>query len=136
MDIWMNVVKYESLLRCIDKNVVPFAVCITKDDKRNSDIDKFIDTYYGITIDKRGYVCCICNVILADKCREGNYKSIRLKDKTVKKIKEFKPIINKQLDGKVIVDIVFDNGEEINSIELVETAINDIEKGKILVNEE
>ena len=136
MDIWMNVVRYESLLKCIDRNVVPFAVCITKDDKRNKEVDKFIDTYYGITMDKRGYVCCICNVILADKCREGNYKSIRLKDKTVKKIKEFKPVFNKQLNGKVIVDIIFDNKEEMNSIELVETAIEDIEKGKILVNEE
>jgi len=132
----MNVVRYESLLKCIEKNVVPFAVCITKKDKRIKDVDDFIDKYYGITIDKRGYACCICNVILADKCREGNYKSIRMKDKTVKPIKAFKPLINKQLNGKVIVNIVFDKKEEINSIELVETAILDIEKGKILVNEE
>lgn len=136
MDIWMNVVRYESLQKCIDKNVVPFAVCISKEDKRNKEIDAFIDKYYGITIDKRGYACCVCNVILADKCREGNYKSIRLKDKTVKQIKEFLPVKNKQLDGKVIVDIVFSSKDKINSIELVETAINDIEKGKILVNEE
>ena len=33
VDIWMNVVKYESLLKCIEKNVVPFAVCINKKDK-------------------------------------------------------------------------------------------------------
>ena len=132
----MNVVRYESLQKCIDKNVVPFAVCISKEDKRNKEIDAFIDKYYGITIDKRGYACCVCNVILADKCREGNYKSIRLKDKTVKQIKEFLPVKNKQLDGKVIVDIVFSSKDKINSIELVETAINDIEKGKILVNEE
>lgn len=136
MDIWMNVVRYDSLEKCIEKNVVPFAVCISKNDKRNKEVDKFLDTYYGITIDKRGYACCICNVILADKCRSGDYKSIRLKDKTVKKIKEFKPVKNKQLDGKVIVDIIFDSKNKINSIELVETAINDIEKGKILINEE
>ena len=136
MDIWMNVVKYESLAKCIERNIVPFAICISKDDKRSKEVDKFIDKYYGITIDKRGYACCICNVILADKCREGNYKTIRLKDKTVKKIKEFKPVKNAQLDGKVIVDIVFSSKDKINSIELVETAISDIEKGKILVNEE
>ena len=132
----MNVVRYESLAKCIDKNIVPFAVCISKSDKRNKEIDNFIDTYYGITIDKRGYACCICNVILADKCRNGNYKSIRLKDKSVKTIKEFKPVKNKQLDGKVIVDIIFSSKDKINSIELVETAISDIERGKILVNEE
>ena len=136
MDIWMNVVRYQSLSKCMEKNVVPFAVCIHKDDIRQRSIDAFIEKYYGITIDKRGYACCICNVILADKCRDGNYKSIRLKDKTVRTIKEFKPVSNKQLDDKVIVDIVFDNNSEMNSIELVETAIIDIEKGKILVNEE
>lgn len=136
MDIWMNVVKYETLEKCMDKNVVPFAVCIGKKDKRDKAIDKFIDKYYGVTIDKRGYVCCICNVILADKCREMNYKNIRLKDKSVKKIKEFKPLENSQLDGKVIVEIVFSKTDSINSIELVETAIKDIEKGKIVVNEE
>ena len=136
MDIWMNVVRYDSLEKCMDKGVVPFAVCISKDDKRVGVIDEFIENYYGITIDKRGYACCICNVILADKCRQGDYKTIRMKDKTVKTIKEFKPVKNKQLDGKVIVDIVFASNEKINSIELVETAISDIEKGKILVNEE
>ena len=136
MDIWMNVVRYESLEKCIDKNIVPFAVCISTDDKRNKNIDKFIDKYYGITIDKRGYACCVCNVILADKCREGNYKSIRLKDKTTKKIEEFKPVKNSQLHGKVIVDIIFSDGDQMNSIKLVETAIEDIEKGKIVVNEE
>ena len=132
----MNVVRYDSLEKCIEKNVVPFAVCISKGDKRNKAIDEYIDTYYGVTIDKRGYACCICNVILADKCRAGNYKTIRLKDKTVKNIKEFKPVKNQQLDGKVIVDIVFDTKDKMNSIELVETAISDIEKGKILINEE
>lgn len=132
----MNVVRYDSLEKCIEKNVVPFAVCISKSDKRNKAIDEYIDTYYGVTIDKRGYACCICNVILADKCRQGNYKTIRLKDKTVKNIKEFKPVKNQQLDGKVIVDIVFDTKDKMNSIELVETAISDIEKGKILINEE
>lgn len=136
MDIWMNVVKYESLEKCISKNIVPFAVCISKEDKRNKEVDKFIDKYYGITIDKRGYACCVCNVILADKCRDGNYKTIRMKDKTVKTIKEFKPVKNKQLNGKVIVDIVFSSKDKVNSIELVETAINDIERGKIVVNEE
>ena len=136
MDIWMNVVKYESIEKCIAKNIVPFAVCISKDDKRNKSVDMFIDKYYGITIDKRGYACCICNVILADKCRDGDYKTIRLKDKTVKKIKEFKPVKNEQLNGKVIVDIVFETGDELDSIGLVETAIEDIEKGKIVVNEE
>ena len=136
MDIWMNVVKYESLLKCVDKNIVPFAVCISKEDKRDKKIDAFIDKYYGITIDKRGYACCICNVILADKCRDGNYTSIRLKDKTTKKIKEFKPVKNTQLNGKVIVNIVFASGDEMDSIKLVETAIEDIEKGKIVVNEE
>lgn len=136
MDIWMNVVKYESLEKCISKNIVPFAICISKDDKRSKEIDKYIDKYYGITIDKRGYACCICNVILADKCREGNYKTIRMKDKTVKTIKEFKPVKNQQLNGKVIVDIVFSSKDKVNSIELVETAISDIEKGKIVVNEE
>lgn len=135
MDIWMNVVKYESLAKCIEKNIVPFAVCISKNDKRTKEIDNFIDTYYGITIDKRGYACCICNVILADKCRHGNYKSIRMQDKTVKPIKEFKPVKNQQLDGKVIVDIIFTSNEKVNSISLVETAISDIERGKILVNE-
>ena len=79
MDIWMNVVKYDGLLKCIDKDIVPFAVCLTSDDVRSAKADKFIDEYYGITIDKRGYACCICNVILADKCRQGNYKNIRLK---------------------------------------------------------
>ena len=136
MDIWMNVVRYDSLEKCISKNIVPFAICISKEDKRDKSIDQFIDTYYGITIDKRGYACCVCNVILADKCRDGNYKSIRLKDKTVKKIKEFKPIKNSQLNGKVIVDIVFSDGEKINSIGLVEEAIEDIENGKVVVNEE
>ena len=136
MDIWMNVVKYESVDKCIGKNIVPFAVCISKDDKRNKKVDAFIEKYYGITIDKRGYGCCICNVILADKCRDGNYKSIRLKDKSVKKIKEFKPVRNSQLHGKVIVDIVFATGEKMDSIKLVESAIEDIEKGKIVVNEE
>ena len=131
MEIWMNVVRYDS----IDRDIVPFAVCLTKNDKRSFKSDKFIDKYYGITIDKRGYTCCICNVILADKCREGNYKSIRLKDKTVKQIKKFSPVANAQLDGKVIVDILFEDGQTLNSIELVETAISDIEKGKILVNE-
>jgi hypothetical protein len=136
MDIWMNVVRYETLAKCKEKNVVPFAVCISKSDVRNKEIDKYIDKYYGIVIDKRGYSCCICNVILADKCRDGDYKNIRMQDKTMKKIKEFKPVKNKQLEGKVIVDIVFSSKEKINSIELVETAINDIERGKILVNEE
>ena len=42
MDIWMNVVKYESLAMCMEKNVVPFAVCITKKDKRSKEIDEFI----------------------------------------------------------------------------------------------
>ena len=136
MDIWMNVVKYESLQKCIDKNIVPFAVCLTLDDQRTSTVDAFIDKYYGMTIDKRGYACCICNVILADKCRQGNYKHIRLKDKTLKKIKRFTPVKNKQLNGKVIVNITFDDGSKLNSIELVESAISDIEKGKIIVNEE
>lgn len=136
MDIWMNVVKYDFLEKCMDKNIVPFAVCISKKDKRNNEVDAFIDKYYGVTIDKRGYACCICNVILADKCRDGNYKNVRLKDKTLKKIKEFKPVENTQLNGKVIVDIVFSKNDTINSIELVEMAIKDIEKGKIVVNEE
>ena len=136
MDIWMNVVRYESVKKCIDKNIVPFAICISKEDSRDKEVDAFIDKYYGLTIDKRGYACCVCNVILADKCREGNYKNIRLKDKTMKKIKEFKPIKNAQLEGKVIVDIIFSAKEKINSIELVESAIKDIENGKILVNEE
>ena len=136
MDIWMNVVKYESLKMCMEKNIVPFAICLTEDDKRNSKTDAFIDKYYGITIDKRGYVCCVCNVILADKCRKGKYKTIRLKDKSVKQIKKFTPIKNSQLNGKVIVSITFTDGTKINSIELVETAIEDIEKGKILINEE
>ena len=135
MDILMNVVKYESLAKCIDKNVVPFAVCISKKDKRDKSIDKFIDNYYGITMDKRGYTCCICNVILADKCRGHGYNSIRMKDKSVKKIKEFKPLESKQLQGKVIVDIIFNDDSKVNSIELVEMAIEDIEKGKIFVNE-
>ena len=136
MDIWMNVVKYDSLQKCMEKNIVPFAICLTKEDNRNASIDAFIDKYYGMTIDKRGYACCVCNVILADKCRKGNYKNIRLKDKTMKQIHSFQPVKNKQLNGKVIVNITFTDGEELNSIELVETAIKDIEKGKILVNEE
>lgn len=134
MEIWMNVVKYETLEQCISKNIVPFAVCISKKDKRNPEIDNFIDTYYGITMDARGYACCVCNVILADHCRNHNYKSIRMKDKTVKTIKEFKPKKEQQLDGKVVVDIIFTDNEKIDSISLVETAIQDIEKGKNLVN--
>ena len=132
----MNIVKYESLEQCMDKNVVPFVVCLTKNDKRTPKIDDFINRHYGITIDKRGYVCCICNVILAGKCRRMGYNRIRFKDKTYKNISTYIPLKNEQLDGKVIVDIVFDNGEKLNSIELVEVAVKDIEKGKILVNAE
>ena len=61
--------------------------------------------------------------------------TISMKDKSVKKIKEFKPLESKQLQGKVIVDIIFNDDSKVNSIELVEMAIEDIEKGKIFVNE-
>ena len=36
--------------------------------------------------------------------------------------------------GKVIVDICFDDGTSIDSIALVETIIENVEKGKLLVN--
>ena len=136
MEIWMNVVKYDNMEACMEKHIVPFAICMSKKDQKIKKVDEYINTYYGITMDARGYTCCICNVILADKCRQGNYKNIRLKDKTVKKIKKFIPVKNEQLDGKVIVNITFDDGTKLNSIELVEAAISDIEKGKIIVNEE
>ena len=134
MEIWMNVVKYDNMEACIEKHIVPFAICLTKNDQRIRKVDEFINTYYGITMDARGYTCCICNVILADKCRSFGYTSIKNKDKTVKKIREFKPVKSKQLDGKVIVDICFDDGTSLDSTELVETIIENVEKGKLLVN--
>ena len=134
MEIWMNVVKYDSVEACMEKHIVPFAICVTKNDKRSKKVDEYINTYYGITVDARGYNCCFCNVILADKCRSFGYTSIRTKDKEVKKIKEFKPAKSEQLDGKVIVDICFQDGTNIDSIELVETIIENVEKGKLLIN--
>lgn len=134
MEIWMNVVKYDNMDACIEKHIVPFAICISKNDVRSRRVDEFINTYYGITMDTRGYSCCICNVILADKCRSYGYTAIKNKDKTVQKIREFKPVKSKQLNGKVIVDICFDDGTSIDSIALVETIIENVEKGKLLVN--
>lgn len=134
MEIWMNVVKYDNMEACIEKHIVPFAICMSKNDQRIRRVDEFINTYYGITMDARGYTCCICNVILADKCRSYGYTAIKDKDKTVRKIREFKPVKSKQLDGKVIVDICFDDGSSIDSIALVETIIENVEKGKLLVN--
>jgi hypothetical protein len=134
MEIWMNVVKYDNMEACIEKHIVPFAICMAKDDQRIRKVDEFINTYYGITMDARGYTCCICNVILADKCRSFGYTSIKNKDKTVQRIREFKPVKSKQLNGKVIVDICFDDGTSIDSIALVETIIENVEKGKLLVN--
>ena len=134
MEIWMNVVKYESVEACMEKHIVPFAICVTKNDNRSKKVDEYINTYYGITVDSRGYNCCFCNVILADKCRSFGYTSIRTKDKEIKKIKEFKPAKSEQLDGKVIVDICFQDGTNIDSIELVETIIENVEKGKLLIN--
>ena len=136
MEIWMNVVKYDSVEACMDKHIVPFAICLSKNDVRNKKVDEYINTYYGITMDARGYTCCICNVILADKCRSFGYTSIRNKDKVTKKISEFKPARSKQLQNKVIVDICFDDGTTMDSIELVETIIENVEKGKLLVNKE
>ena len=134
MEIWMNVVKYDNMDACIEKHIVPFAICISKNDVRSRRVDEFINTYYGITMDTRGYSCCICNVILADKCRSYGYTAIKNKDKTVLKIREFKPVKSKQLNGKVIVDICFDDGTSIVSIALVQTIIENVEKGKLLVN--
>lgn len=134
MDIWMNVVRYEALEKCVDMNIVPFAICLTENDKRNAKIDNYIDKHYGLTIDKRGYVCCVCNVILANKACSGKYKRIRLKDKTYKNIKKCIPVTSAQLDGKFIVDILFEDDSKWNSIELVETAIKEIDKGKVIVN--
>ena len=136
MEIWMNVVKYDNVAACMEKHIVPFAICLSKEDERNKRVDEFINTYYGITMDAKGYSCCICNIILADKCRSYGYTAIKNKDKTVKKIREFKPARSKQLNGKVIVDICFDDGTTIDSIELVETIIENVEKGKLLVNKE
>ena len=136
MEIWMNVVKYDNMEACMEKHIVPFAICMSKKDQKIKKVDEYINTYYGITMDARGYTCCICNVILADKCRSFGYTSIRTKDKITKKIKEFKPARSEQLQGKVIVDICFDDGTTMDSIELVETIIENVEKGKLLVNKE
>ena len=57
-----------------------------------------------------------------------------MQDKTTKQIQEFQPKREKQIDNKVGVDIIFTDGDRIDSIALVETAIEDIEKGKILIN--
>ena len=130
----MNVVKYSALENCIPRGIVPFAICINKNDKRNPEFDEFIETHYGLTVDKRGYICCICNVVLADHCRNHNYQSIRMQDKTIKQIQEFQPKREKQIDNKITVDIIFTDGGRIDSIALVETAIEDIEKGKVLIN--
>ena len=134
MEIWMNVVKYDSMEACIEKHIVPFAICMSKKDKRSKKVDEYINTYYGITVDGRGYNCCFCNVILADKCRSFGYTAIRTKDKTLKKIKEFKPAKSEQLNGKVIVDICFQDGTSIDSIQMVESIIESVETGKKLVN--
>ena len=72
--------------------------------------------------------------IFRNKTKEWLHLTIKTKDKEIKKIREFKPVKSEQLDGKVIVDICFMDGSTINSIELVETIIENVEKGKLLIN--
>ena len=42
MEIWMNVVKYDNMEACIEKHIVPFAICMAKDDQRIRKVDEFI----------------------------------------------------------------------------------------------
>ena len=118
MKILMDVSGVRELDDYIDSDIVPMVVCVPQSGVSFNQ-QQFLDKYYEKVVDRRGWISYYCNVISANKCREGNYESIMETSGKEQIIKDFGL---KKLDSigmKYAVVVRYDSGETIDGVELV-----------------
>ena len=133
MKILMDVSGVRELDDYIDSDIVPMAVCVPSSGATVSQ-QTFLDKYYEKVVDKRGWTSYYCNVINANKCRDGNYESVMDANGKEEKIEKFGL---KKLDSigmKYAVVVKYDSGKTIDGVELVKKVRLKVETKKKQIN--
>jgi len=133
MKILMDVSGVRELDDYIDSDIVPMVVC-TPQSGVSSSQQEFLDTYYEKVVDKRGWTSYYCNIINANKCREGNYESVMETNGKEEFIKDFGLKKIDSIGVKYVVAICYNSGKIIDGIQLVKKVRLKVETKKKQVN--
>lgn len=134
MDILMKVIDVRELDDYIDDGVVPFAVCTPTTGVTSNRQVRYLEKYYDLVVDKRGWATYYCNIINAWKCKEVGYKSIRFNDGKEEQIKDYSLERNDEAHNGYLVVSYFNSGNKIDSLNLVKMIRLDVEDIKKTVN--
>lgn len=134
MKITMNVIDVRELDDYIDGGVVPFAVCTPPTGVTSNRQMRYLQKYYDLIVDKRGWATYYCNIINAWKCREIGYKTIKFADGREENIKDYTLEKNSKAHNGYLVVSYFNSGNKIDSLNLVKMIRLEVENIKKSVN--
>lgn len=135
MNIIMDVIGISELDGFISKKVIPFVVCVPKDEKVSKKQQACLDKYYDLVMDKRGWPSYYCNIVNAYKCNDMGYKNIKFSDGREETIKNYSLERNESIENKYLVTSHFNSGNAMNSLELVKLIRLKVEDVKKEINE-
>ena len=140
MNIFMKAIDLSQLDEYIERDSVPFAICVENEKNLSKLLLPYLEKYYDKVVDKKGMVCYYCNVINPYKCRSKGYNTITFEDGKIEKIEKFTLRRSKLLNKFVVVSHL-ESGDKFDSINLtkkVRLKVEDIKKkinGELLIEE-
>lgn len=135
MNISMKAINISELGEYVEKDVLPFAICVPNQGVPSKLLLPYLEKYYDKVEDRKGRICYYCNVINAFRCRNKGYESITFADGNVEKIDKLTLRKHKAL-RKFVVVTHLSSGKAMDSVSLVKTVRLSIEDVKKQVNGE
>ena len=135
MNISMKAISLNELGEYIERDSVPFAICVSKEGVPSKLLLPYLEKYYDKVVDKKGRTTYYCNVINPFKCRGKGYDTITLADGKIEKIEKFTLRKHKALKKFVVVSHL-GSGEQMDSISLTKSVSLSILDTKKQVNGE
>lgn len=135
MNISMKAIDVNQLGEYIEKDCVPFAICVPKAGVPSKLLLPYLEKYYDKVVDRKGRTCYYCNVINPFKCRFKGYETITLENGKTEKIEKFTLRRSKALKKFVVVSHL-GSGTKMDAIALTKTVRLSVEDVKKKVNGE
>ena len=129
MNISMEAIDIDQLGEYIEKDSVPFAICVPNTGVPSKLLLPYLEKYYDKVVDRRGRICYYCNVINAFKCRNKGYETITLENGKTEKIEKFTLRKSKVLKKYVVVSHL-SSGEKLDATTLTKTVRMAVENVK------
>ena len=135
MNISMKAIDVKDLEEYIEKDSVPFAICVSKNGVPSKLLLPYLEKYYDKVVDRKGRTTYYCNIINPFKCRDKGYDTITLSNGKIEKIEKFTLRKHKTLKKFVVVSHL-GSGAKLDAVSLTKTVSLNVQDVKKQVNGE